>query len=456
MAFSTYKYGVFSVARFAQADVIKQTPKKILNIVIDSRKATENSLFVCLDGQNTDGHVFISNAIENGAVAVLIKRSKIDQVLAQTRNKNVGILVVDSPLIGLQNLAKNYIAQFPNINYTAITGSVGKSTTKQAVAALLSTSGRTVYTPNNLNSEIGLPLSLFQIDETTQYGVFEMGIDHKGEMDKHLSMLKPDQALITTIDRAHIEKMGSMRKIAKEKGKIFHSDLDMAFVSKGCRYKKILTKNLNYSPYEYSYNDVHFIDQGLLGIDVIIGDEKVRLPILGEYLLEDVVGAITLVRKMGLSDMQIVEGLKAFVPMRGRGSIVDGNITVIEDCYNASPISTNMILSYLKKVVWAGNKKVVLGSMKELGKNSKKAHIQIAKSVYQNKLESAFLFGKEMENAYYYLKKENYRGNLFYSDDFEDLSLAVDKNKKKGDLFLLKGSRAMAIERLIPTLQGVV
>jgi len=230
----------------------------------------------------------------------------------------------------------------------------------------------------------------------------------------------------------------------------------MAFISKGCRYKKILTKNLNYSPYEYSYNDVHFIDQGLLGIDVIIGNKKVRLPILGEYLLEDVVGAITLVRKMGLSDMQIVEGLKSFVPMRGRGSIVDGNITVIEDCYNASPISTNMILSYLKKVVWAGNKKVVLGSMKELGKNSKKAHIQIAKSVYQNKLESAFLFGKEMENAYYYLKKENYRGNLFYSDDFEDLSLAVDKNKKKGDLFLLKGSRAMAIERLIPTLQGVV
>lgn len=455
MAFSTYKYGIFSVARFAQATVIKQTSKKILDVVIDSRKANKNSLFVCLDGHNVDGHDFINAAIDKGSCAVLIKTKKIPETLAKIKNQDVGVLAIDSPLDGLQKLAKNYIAQFPNVNYTAITGSVGKSTTKQALGALLSVYGNTVYTPKNYNSEIGLPLSLLQVDETTEYGVFELGIDHKGEMDKHLFMLTPNQSLITRIGSSHIEQLGSVRKIAKEKGKIFHKNLDMAFVSKDCLYKNILVKNLGYLPIEYSYKDIKFEDKGLLGVDLFISNKKIRLPILGEHLLEDVVGAITVARKLGLDDTDILEGLSNFQPMRGRGSIVDGDITVIEDCYNASPISTNIILNYLRRVQWQGKKKVVLGSMKELGRSSKKAHVEIAKSLYKNNLASAFLYGKEMESAYNYLKKENYQGKLFYSDNFEDLTHAVDKNKNPGDLFLLKGSRAMAIERLIPTLQGV-
>ncbi len=456
MAFSTYKYGIFSVARFAQAVVMKQTSKKILDVVIDSRKITPNSLFVCLDGQNFDGHSFIIDAINNGASAIMIKKDKANEILAKYKNYDIGILGVLSPLDGLQLLAKNYISQFPNINYSAITGSVGKSTTKQALAALLSTNGNTVCTPNNYNSEIGLPLSLLQIDGTTEYGVFEMGIDHIGEMDKHIFMLRPNQALITTIENSHIEKFGSRRKIAKEKGKIFHKDLDLGFISKDCNYKRLLSKNLKKQVIEYGLSDIKYNDKGLLGIEIIIDNQKVKLPIIGEHLLEDIVGAITVSKHLGLDNNQILDGLSRFEPMRGRGSIVDGDITVIEDCYNASPISTNFILSYLRKINWAGKKKVVLGSMKELGRSTKKAHIQIAKNIFNNKLESTFLYGKEMENAYNYLKKENYQENLFYSDDFEELTYAVNRNKNQGDLFLLKGSRAMAIERLLPTLQGVL
>lgn len=455
MAFSNYKYGVFSIARFAQAEVVKQTSKKILDVAIDSRLIQKNSLFVCLEGEHFDGHNFIFDAINKGASALLIKKSQIEKVLSNVKKIDVGIIAVDSTLEGLQTLAKNYISQFPNVNYTAITGSVGKSTTKQAVAALLATEGRTVYTPNNLNSEIGLPLSLFQIDETTDFGVFEMGIDHIGEMDRHLYMLEPNQSLITNIAESHIEQLGSRKKIAKEKGKIFHSNLDLAFVSKHCRYKRILSKNINFKPIEYSYSDVKYKDKGLLGVEIFINNEKINLPIIGEHLLEDIVGAITIVKQLGLDNTQIIEGLNNFKPMPGRGSIVDGSVTVIEDCYNASPTSTNAILNYLQRVAWSGHKKVVLGSMKELGRNTKKAHLGIAKALYNNKLESAFLYGKEMENAYYYLKKENYQKDLFYSDNFEELCNAADKNKRDGDLFLLKGSRAMAIERLIPTLQGV-
>jgi len=456
MAFSNYNYRIYTVAKFAQGVVIKNTSKVILDITIDSRKKVKNSLFVCLQGQNSDGHNYILNAIKNGASALLIKSSEISLIKSKVKNLDVGIIAVDSPLYGLQNIARNYIKQFSNINYTAITGSVGKSTTKQALSALLSTSGNTVFTPNNYNSEIGLPLVLLQVDKDIKYGVFEMGIDHIGEMDRHLYMLKPQQAIITNIGFSHVEKLGSILNIAKEKGKIFHKSLDIALLSKNCKFKKILTKDLNSTALEYSYKDINFFDNGLLGINVKIDKEIVNLPIIGEHQLEDIVAAITLSRKLGLDNKQITSGLNNFKPMPGRGSIFDGDVTVIEDCYNASPRSTNYILNYIKRINWIGNKKVVLGSMKELGERSLNAHISVAKSIYNNNLKSVFLYGNEMESAYRYLLKENYSSDLFYSDNFDELKYEVDKNKQNGDLFLLKGSRAMAIERLIPTLQGVI
>ena len=139
MAFSNYNYRIYTVAKFAQGVVIKNTSKVILDITIDSRKKVKNSLFVCLQGQNSDGHNYILNAIKNGASALLIKSTEISLIKSKVKNLDVGIIAVDSPLYGLQNIARNYIKQFSNINYTAITGSVGKSTTKQALSALLST-----------------------------------------------------------------------------------------------------------------------------------------------------------------------------------------------------------------------------------------------------------------------------------------------------------------------------
>lgn len=454
MGFSSYNYGIFSVAQFSRAFVAKQTSKKITSVSIDSRKVQIGSLFVCLKGKRTDGHAFIEKAISKGASAIMVESSFANLALSLTKNTTTGVLVVENPLYGLQELAKNYIAQFPLVNYSGITGSCGKSTTKQALAALLSTCGKTVYTPGNYNSEIGLPISLLQVDCSVKYGIFEMGIDHKGEMDRHLYMVKPNQSLITNIGQSHLEKLGSSKNIAKEKGKIFHSNLDLGFISNSCKYKNYLKRRTFCKIHDYSNRDFTYISRGLLGYDVEIGNELVRIPILGEHQLEDIAGAVKVATILGLSNENIAEGLRAFKPLVGRGSIVDGSITVIEDCYNASPTSTSCMLGYLGNVDWKGSKKVVLGSMKELGKDSKKGHTLVAKSVYKSKVSSAFLFGKEMEGAYNYLKEENYKGKLFYSDNFDEINYAVDNDKENGDLFLLKGSRVMEVERLIPTLQG--
>lgn len=456
MGFESYNYGIFSVANFCDAYVAKQTSKKILHISIDSRDNLKNSMFVCLQGNNTDGHNYISSALKKDVAAILVSRKYLSKAIELSQNVDVGILVVDDPLVGLQHLAKSYISQFPKVNYSAITGSCGKSTTKQALAALLSTIGNTVCTPGNLNSEIGLPLSLLNIDSSVEFGVFEMGIDHKNEMDRHLYMVKPNQALITNIGLSHVEKLGSVKGIAKEKRKIFHKNLDYGFVSKNCKLKNYLTKKIKKRVADYCYSDIKYIDKGLLGYDIIIDGKKVGVPILGEHQLEDIAGAMKVATYLGATKEDLLEGLSRFKPMVGRGSVVGGDITVIEDCYNASPDSTTRMLGYLKNVNWNGGKKVVLGSMKELGRDSRRAHSYVAKSVFSSKPKSTFLYGKEMETAYSYLKNENYGGNLVYSDNFDEINYEVGKDKQNGDLFLLKGSRAMEIERLIPTLQGVL
>lgn len=456
MGFSDYEYGIFSVAHFSNAMVIKQSSKKITSVSIDSRNVSPLSLFVALKGLNVDGHKYILNAIDNGSSAIMVDKNHAREALLMTATKDVGILVVEDTLLGLQKLAKNYIKQFPKINYTTITGSCGKSTTKQALAALLSTQGNTVFTPGNLNSEIGLALSLLNVDSSTEFGVFELGIDKIGEMDKHLSMLRSNQSLITNIGFSHLQNFGTRKTIAREKSKIFHSTLEKGFISEACNYKRLIQRRAGSKLVDYNTSNLSYTSRGLLGYDFFINNELIRVPILGEHQVEDIAGAISIASYLGLNNEQIAEGLKSFQPMVGRGSIVDGRITVIEDCYNASLSSTSSMLGYLEKVFWKGSKKVVLGDMRELGRESKWAHKLVAKSIYQSGLKSAFLYGDEMYSAYKYLKDENYQNSLFYSDNFDEIREAVDEDKRDGDLFLLKGSRVMEVERLIPTLQGAV
>jgi UDP-N-acetylmuramoyl-tripeptide--D-alanyl-D-alanine ligase len=456
MGFSSYNYGIFSVAQFSKAVVARQTFQKITKIVIDSRKVDAQSLFVCLTGGRADAHSYIEDAINKGASAIMVDKKHADEAVAKSRNSLCGVLVVNNTLKALQTLSKNYVAQFSQINYSGITGSCGKSTTKQALAALLSQEGNTVYTPGNFNSEIGLALSLLNCDASTEFGVFEMGIDRIGEMDRHLYMVKPSQALITNIGFSHLEKFGSRKTIAKEKGKIFHSSLEMGFVSNRCDYKSFFNRKSVVPLNSYSNADLSYISRGLLGYDVYINNELIRVPVLGEHQIEDIAGAITVARSMGLCERQIADGLRQFEPMEGRGSINRGKITVIEDCYNASPSSTSSMLGYLESVSWNGSKKVVLGDMKELGKEAKKGHTQVAKSIFGSHPTSSFLYGKEMYSAYKYLKSENYQGQLFYSDNFDEINDAVDRDKREGDLFLLKGSRLMEVERFIPTLRGAL
>ncbi|MCH3916424.1 MAG: UDP-N-acetylmuramoyl-tripeptide--D-alanyl-D-alanine ligase [Spirochaetia bacterium] len=456
MGFASYRYGIYSIANFSGARVVRQCSKKILGIGIDTRVDLQDKLFVALRGSRVNGHLFLDEALAKGASALLVDGEHIAYACELANKWNAGVLVCDDTLRTLQTLSAAYIAQFPDITYVGITGSCGKSTTKQALAAILSAKGNVAMTPGNLNSEIGLPLSLLQVDSSTDYGVFEMAVDHKGEMDRHLSMLPPSYAIVTNISYAHAGKLGSQRNIAKEKSKIYHADLIAGYVSRDCNLRPLLQHRSPVRLKSFSKDDLDVTYLGLDGCSLSFGKEKVRLPLIAPYQMEDVSAAVAVARDMGISDEQLCDGLRFFHPLPGRGTVSAGPITVIEDCYNASPSSTAGILGYLGNLKWGGRKKAVLGSMTELGKYSKPAHRKIGRLLASLGLDTIFLFGSNMEAAYAFLKESRYPGKLFFSDDFGKLSYAVEADMHCGDLFLLKGSRVMEMERLIPLLKGAV
>ena len=453
--FSNQQYTVNHVAELCGGLVAKSTHRRIEDVQIDSRACTKNSLFFALPGTREQGFSFIEDAEKNGCSAVVVQKQDAWRANSLLSDSTCAIIAVEDTLFALQSLAKKYKEQFSSVTTVGITGSCGKSTTKEAIASIARGLGKTIKTPGNFNSEIGLPLSVLQLQEDTRFGIFEMGIDHVGEMDRMVDILRPDIGLLTNIGISHLEKFTSCQITAQEKGKLFHPAMKRAFVSKHCKYVSLLEKNTNQELNRYGYEDIQSFDCGLDGWDITYQGEKFHVNCVGKHLLLDVIGAIHVGQALGADKKDIAHGLENFSPMNGRSSVYRSEVTIIDDSYNASPDSTSSILDYLSSLCWTGNKKIVLGPMKELGYASKQAHSLVARRLYSANLNSAFLYGEEMKGAYNLLKSLDYQNQLFYTDNFEELTEQVKKETHRGDLFLLKASRSVAMERLIPSIRDV-
>ncbi|PKL12315.1 MAG: UDP-N-acetylmuramoylalanyl-D-glutamate--2,6-diaminopimelate ligase [Spirochaetae bacterium HGW-Spirochaetae-8] len=428
-------------------------------VMIDSREVAPGTLFVALPGERVDGHDFIKQAFENGAVAAMVAESHAQEFHTEAIRRGVALIVVDDPLRGLQRFASAHVARFPEVRKVGITGSCGKTTTKDMVASVLSMMGNTASTPGNLNSEIGLPLSVFQVGPETEYGVFEMGVDHVGEMDRMLDIWRPDAGIITNIGLSHLGKMGSMRVIAHEKSKMFHDRITTGLIVENCAWSGYISdlRKISLSPFGLATTEgVNAVESlGLRGWKIDYEGISIHLEAIGKHNLVDAMAAITLARNFGADRQTVKEGLERFRTSGGRSRIIQGDVTIIEDCYNASMDSTGNILDYMGTIPWKGKKKVVLGSMKELGSASVAAHEAVGRKLLGVRPSSAYFYGKEMESAWTVMKQNGYTRDLFYTDDFEELQAKVMQEMRRGDLVLLKGSRAMAMERLVPGIRSI-
>lgn len=470
--------------------------RPVSNVQIDSRECGNSSLFVPLKGERTDGHLFIEAAVQAGSSLSFVSRRYYAEhqplFAGLAENFDVSFLVVDDPLSALQALAADHLRQMKNLSVIGITGSYGKTTTKEMLGAMLSEHTSAAVSPGNLNSEIGLPLSALRIRETDRCALFEMAVNNRGEMDVLVDIARPQYAAITNIGMAHIGLLGSKDRIAEEKRKIFnHVEADgWGFIAEDEPYRDYLAQACRGSVEYFGVNTTPGFEEardlGLDGTKLIWGGRAVRLPVIGKHNVKNVLCAISVALKLGISDDAIVRGLEKVEPLFGRGEVLRGAVTVVRDCYNANTDSSLRIIDFIGTLPWTGRKILVLGSMKELGSESESEHRAIGRYAAASSVNALFFYGDEAAAAFHEAvlarkgapqekasgasmgsQAGNQAGNqagargrpegeklIRWTSDFDELNEKLQSYIQPGDLVLLKGSRSVQLERLTEGIVG--
>ena len=430
----------------------------ISSVAIDSRAVTPGALFVALTGERTDGHAYLTQALENGAAALLIREDKArvmgDALRAQAAAKGAAVIVAADTLTALQDLARSHMRRIPGVTRIGVTGSNGKTTTKEIIGGILSIGSHAAVNEGNLNSEIGLPVACFSVEPAHRYAVFEMGMNRRGEMDILVDIVRPDLALITNIGTAHIGILGNKQHIAEEKKKIFalfsgtqtgflpEEEPFSAFLAEGVKGRVVFFGPKSTRGYRGSES---------LGLDgTLINWEgfRIRFPLFGPHNVMNALAGITVGLELGVPLAEIKDGLEADTPLFGRSQVIKGPVTVAFDCYNANPDSMAQALSFLEQVPWKGRKVAVLGGMRELGAESAEAHRALGRRLSSAAVDEVILFGAEMADAWAQLSAER-RARGFWTEDYEELASVVGRLVREGDLLLIKGSRGLELERLL-------
>ncbi|MDR1302591.1 MAG: UDP-N-acetylmuramoyl-tripeptide--D-alanyl-D-alanine ligase [Treponema sp.] len=439
------------------------------SVCIDSRQVVPGAFFVALVGTIQDGHRYVGAAFTAGAIAAMVARSRVEDpaldLVYQAREARGLLLVVEDTLRGLQQAATYYLAQFPGLLRIGITGSSGKSTTKEITASIIGKEHSVLMNQGNLNSETGLPLSVFMVRPHHRVGIFEMGMNRVGEIGELAQVLKPHIALITNIGSAHIGILGSKQAIAQEKKGIFSafSGNEQALIPGDDPYRDFLAEGIKgrvcfYGPQSFAeLTDLH--DRGLEGIDLKWEGMPVHCRLSGKHNIRNLVSALAIVRGVPVSAKAIREGLESVQPLFGRSEILRGSVTVIQDCYNANPESMQEAIAFCDRLDWQGRRIYVIGSMLELGSASLEAHAELGRTLAASKADWICFFGSETQDAAAALEQvriaQGQAVGFSYTDSFSCLSQALTNQIQPGALVLLKGSRACGLERLTDVVRGV-
>ncbi len=451
-------FAVAEAAAVAGGRFALKAGQALERVVIDSRQAGPGALFVPLPGSRTDGHEHLLDALARGAAAVLVERRRWRRLAAvvgaEARQRGAAVILVPRPLAALQDLARFHLLRL-EVRRVGVTGSNGKTTTKELIAAILGREAPTAASGGNLNSEIGLPLASFQVGPQHRFAVFEMGINRPGEMDLLAGIARPEAVLITNIGTAHIGPLGSQEGIAREKKRAFRgfNGRQKAFLFEGEPYYRYLSRGVRGQVIPFGPKSTPGFegseDLGLDGTLIHWEGLRIRFPLFGYHNLFNALGALTLAVELGASREAVQGALEAATPLEGRSQILRGGPTVIQDCYNANPESMRRLLEFVKPLAWPGRKIAVLGSMLELGEATHEEHRRIGAEAARAGFDCLLLFGDEMAGAYEELRRTGYSGYAEWTADFAALRQQLRNLARPEDLVVLKGSRGMELERLV-------
>ncbi len=425
----------------------------ITSVSTDTRKIDKGCLFICLKGERFDAHDFIPQAVEKGAAAVVSEKDV---------KCSVPVLRVQSTHKALLDIARMYRESF-DIPVVGLTGSVGKTTTKEMIYCVLSEKYHTLKTQGNLNNEIGLPTTLLSLDEEYEAAVIEMGMNHFGEISALTRTCLPTMAVITNIGVSHIEYLGSRDGILKAKCEIFEGLEKGSFVVlNGDDDKLITVKNDDFKIIHYGINNpendfraTNIIQNGESTSFTALFKNKTQsvvIPTVGLHNVYDALAAFAVGICEKIEPKKIADGLSKYTPagMRQRVKNVNG-VTVVEDCYNASPDSQKAAVDTLKAL--NGKRKIaVLGDMLELGEKSEELHGQVGEYVKKSGIDMLFTYG-EMSK---FTAKAASNGKTV-CQSYTDKGVLTKKlleTLEEGDVVLFKASRGMKLEEVINNLYG--
>ncbi len=437
----------------------------IEGVAVDSRKCEKGDLFVALKGERTDGHRFLKDAVSRGAAALMVDRSFFQRPEGRAvgfESLGVPVLIAENGLKSLQQLAKARLRDFNDLQRIAVTGSNGKTTTKELIASVLSSIGRTVKNPGNLNSEIGLPQALLSVRAEDRYGIFELGINHPGEMDLLTDIYRPQFTVITSIGTAHIGLLGSREAIAREKAKALEvlPEDGRAFIPAACEWGEYLEAFSSAPVEKFGERNSEGVEavetRGLEGWRIRYDGTEITLPLPGRHNLSNALAAIHVGRHFGVDAEGIRKGIEAVSLPEGRSRLHTGPITIFEDSYNANLDSMKPVIEELARDVRPGSLVLVLGAMKELGDEAENAHRELAETVLGSGAKGVFLIGEEMRWTEESLKSLGFSGRLMLSEDFNELEGALLDYLEGGETVLLKGSRLMELERLVEPVKRII
>lgn len=435
----------------------------IEGVSTDSRTMSQGNLFIPLAGVRFDGHQYVEEVMAKGAAASLW------QMDHPNPPKGVPLIFVENTLTALQELARSYRSVLP-VRVIGITGSNGKTTTKDMVASILSTTYRVHKTQGNLNNHIGLPLTLLQLDETTEMAVVEMGMSSRGEIEFLSKLAMPEAAIITNIGESHLMQLGTREEIAKAKLEILSGlQEDGLFVYNGDEPLldqltfKANNKYLRFG--EKQANDLYpvgvMIDSEQAGTyfrSNLPNSSTYFIPLLGVHNVINALAAIAVSKYMGVAESDIAAGLKT---MKATGMRIEkvkcaSGLTILNDAYNASPTSMRAALELLHELKGYGKKIIVLGDMLELGDQEERFHREIGGLLDPEVIDYVFTCGElarfialEAEGKHTFMPER-----IIYLEDKDEIVRRIGAVAEANDVLLVKASRGMRFETIVAGLKN--
>nr|WP_300004903.1 UDP-N-acetylmuramoyl-tripeptide--D-alanyl-D-alanine ligase [Tissierella sp.] len=434
--------------------------RSIEGVSNDTRNISKGNLYVPIIGENFDGHDFLNLAIENGAVASLWQK---DIPLPE---QDFPLIIVNDTLLALQSLSKNYRDSLGDIKIIGITGSNGKTSTKDIMDGIISSRFKTQKTRGNLNNHIGVPLTLLDLQEDTEVAIVEMGTDGFGQIETITKLASPDIAMITNIGPSHLDLLKTTENVARAKFEIldglkkdglFIYNNDDLVLKEVIKEYNIFQKTLTFGKSDFSDFRVELIKEGIDGIDFMVfeGSEshKLHIPMLGRHNIYNAAVSIATARELGLNYEDIQKGLYNINATEMRNEIIKTqNFDILNDAYKSNPDSLLAALDTLYSIEGYKHKAVVLGDMVDLGDHVVSLHKEIGPKIDNNKIDKIFTIGSLAEHigksALVNFKAES----IYHSETKDQLVQTILENIEKDTLLLVKASRSVALEDVIARL----